>query len=144
MRVALADGMTPLILVFFGLVRGAYGAQAYSQYDALSECAETAKTTQGFRIELSPQELRAGKSFELDAIGRVLNRYPNDRVSVQVYEESDPIRDAEKIRDRLIGSGVEPEQISLSGLSQAESSGQSTSQAGTPPISMWLEIHPVS
>jgi hypothetical protein len=144
MRVALADGMTSLILLFFGVIRSAAGAQSYSQFDALSECAETAKTTKGFRIELDPKELRAGKSFELDAIGRVLNRYPGDRVSVQVYEESDPIRDAEKIRDRLITSGVEPGQISLSGLSQPESSEQVASQAASPPTSMWLEIHPES
>ena len=152
MRVALAVAMGPLILLLPKLAMLVSGAQASSQFDALSQCAETAQTSQGFRIELNPWELHAGKSSELDAIGRVLTKYPSDRVSVQVYEESDPIRDAEKIRDHLIKEGVEPQQISLSGISPPESTSQVTGQTidkaggqtNPPPSSMWLEIHPVT
>jgi hypothetical protein len=147
MRVALGVAMGPLILfvstLLFG-ISGVYGAQASSQYSALSQCAETAQTPQGFRIELNPWELHAGKSSELDAIGRVLMKYPSDRVSVQVYEESDPVRDAEKIREHLIEAGVEPQQISLSGTSQPESTAEASGQTNPTPTSMWIEIQPVT
>src|ERR1700733_6750762 len=75
-------------------------------YDALSQCAETAQTSHGFRIELDAKKFKAGNSNEVDAIGHVLSKFPQDHVSVQVYSGSEPIKDAEAIRDRLLEKGV--------------------------------------
>jgi outer membrane protein OmpA-like peptidoglycan-associated protein len=107
------------------------------QYEALSHCAETAQTSHGFRIELNAKKFKAGNSNEVDAIGHVLSKFPQDHVSVQVYSGSEPIKDAEAIRDRLLEKGVSSEQISLNGLSQNESE-------SSQPTSMWLEIQSTS
>jgi hypothetical protein len=107
------------------------------QYEALSRCAETAQTSHGFRIELDAKRFKAGNSNEVDAIGHVLSKFPQDHISVQVYSDSEPIREAEAIRDRLLEKGVSSEQISLSGLSQNESE-------NSQPTSMWIEIQSTS
>ena len=104
------------------------------QYEALSHCAKTAQTSHGFQIELDAKKFKAGNPNEVDAIGQVLSKFPQDRVSVQVYSNSEPIKEAEAIRDRLLERNVSSQQISLSGLSQNE----------TQPMSMWLEIQPTS
>jgi len=154
MRVASLVAMTwvnwliLLILLASSTVFAAVSTPPNQQYEALSRCAETAQTSNGFRIELDAKKFKAGNSNEVDAIGHVLSKFPKDHVSVQVYSGSEPIRDAEAIRDRLLENGVSSQRISLSGLSQNESSNyqqdQSQSQPISQPMSMWLEIQPTA
>lgn len=168
MRVALVigmDGSRPIFssiicavicAVIGAVLWGCSLAVASPQLEALSRCAMTSKTARGFQVKLNAKQLKAGNSAEVDAIGHVLTKYPDDQVLVQVYSESEPIRDAEKIRDKLIENGVAPQRISLSGITpnstipnpsspnSASADEEMASQTITQPISMWLEIRPSS